>query len=367
MKTRPLRFAVIGLGHIAQAAVLPAFAHAKGSSVLAALVSSSPEKLARLGRTYRVAARYGYDRFEECLRAESIDAVYIALPNDLHREFTERAAAQGVHVLCEKPMAVTEEDALAMIRAAEAARVKLMVAYRLHYEEANLRAIEIARSGRLGDPRVFSSTFTLQVRPGNIRTRRARGGGPGWDIGIYCVNAARHMFGDEPVEVAAFSDGAPQERFREIEENLGAVLRFPGGRLATFVCGFGSADVSEYRLGGELGDLRLEPAFDYAGALRHHLTLRGRTSVRVFPPRDQFAPLLERFSRAVLEGGDPGPGGLEGLADVRILEAIYRSARSGSAMPVEPVAGLRRPDPAARMRKPPVGRAPIIGVTPSHL
>jgi predicted dehydrogenase len=168
-----VRYAVVGLGHIAQVAVLPAFAHAQNSE-LAALVSDDPEKLEKLGRRYKVKARFSYDRFDECLHSGVVDAVYIALPNHLHREYTERAARAGVHVLVEKPMAVTEEDCLAMIRATEENEVKLMVAYRLHFEEANLKAIDLVQGGRLGDVRLFDSVFTMTVKP--VR-RRADGGG----------------------------------------------------------------------------------------------------------------------------------------------------------------------------------------------
>src|SRR3954471_15451727 len=143
-----VRYAVVGLGHIAQVAVLPAFAHAENSE-LAALVSDDPEKLDRLGRRYKVKARFSYDRYDECLRGGDIDAVYIALPNHLHRSYSERAARAGVHVLCEKPMAVTEADCLSMIRVAEENRVKLMIAYRLHFEEANLRVIDLVQQGKL--------------------------------------------------------------------------------------------------------------------------------------------------------------------------------------------------------------------------
>src|SRR5919109_4884539 len=137
-----IRYAVVGLGHIAQVAVLPAFAHA-GNSELTALVSDDPEKLEKLGRKYRVKNRYSYAEYDECLAGGEVDAVYIALPNHLHREYSERAARAGVHILCEKPMAVTEEDCLSMIRVAEENQVKLMIAYRLHFEEANLKAIDL--------------------------------------------------------------------------------------------------------------------------------------------------------------------------------------------------------------------------------
>src|SRR5689334_7091572 len=154
-EAKKIRYAVVGLGHIAQVAVLPAFAHAENSE-LAALVSDDPEKRAKLGRKYKVKA-FSYAEYDDCLRSGRVDAVYIALPNHLHREYSERAARAGVHVLCEKPMAVTARDCEAMIRAARKNRVKLMIAYRLHFERANLEAAKIARSGRLGELRFFSS------------------------------------------------------------------------------------------------------------------------------------------------------------------------------------------------------------------
>ena len=202
---KKIRYAAVGLGHIAQVAVLPAFAHA-GNSELAALVSDDPEKLQKLGRRYKVKGRFSYDQFEEGLRSEAIDAVYIALPNHLHRPYAERAARAGVHVLCEKPMAVTEEDCLSMIRVAEEYGVKLMVGYRLHFEEANLKAIDLVQGGKLGDARLFNSVFTMQVKEGDIRlSPRELGGGTLYDIGIYCINAARNLYGAEPMEVIAFS------------------------------------------------------------------------------------------------------------------------------------------------------------------
>jgi glucose-fructose oxidoreductase len=181
---QPVRYAVIGLGHIAQAAVLPAFAHAKRNSVLAALVSDDQKKLRNLGRRYAVQRLCGYDEVDELFASGAIDAVYIALPNDMHKEYTLRAARAGLHVLCEKPMAVSSRECEQMIRATRQARVKLMIAYRLHFERANLEAARLARSGRLGELRFFNSEFSMQVRRDNIRLQRSRGGGPLYDIGI---------------------------------------------------------------------------------------------------------------------------------------------------------------------------------------
>src|SRR6187200_3508865 len=124
-----MRYAVVGLGHIAQVAVLPAFSHARQNSELVALVSDDPAKHEKLRSKYKVQHTYSYDEYDQCLRSGAIDAVYIALPNNLHCDFAVRAAQAGIHVLCEKPMAVTEEECENMISAAKQARVKLMVAY----------------------------------------------------------------------------------------------------------------------------------------------------------------------------------------------------------------------------------------------
>ena len=184
-------------------AVLPAFAHASRYSRLVALVSDDADKRRTLARRYKVEHTCSYDDFERCL--EHVDAVYIALPNAMHAEFTIRAANAGVHVLCEKPMAVTVQECDAMLAACRKNRVKLMIAYRLHFEEANLDAVELVRKGRIGEPKYFTSAFSMRVRPGDVRTKANLGGGTLYDIGVYCINAARYVVRAEPEEVAAFS------------------------------------------------------------------------------------------------------------------------------------------------------------------
>src|SRR5262249_31315747 len=156
------------------------------------------KKKRELSRWYEVPTTCGYEQYDELLRSGEIDAVYIALPNHLHRDFAVRAAQAGIHVLCEKPMAVTVEDCEAMIHAAAQHRVKLMVAYRLHFEAANLQTVELIRTGQLGPARVFNSLFTMSVKDGNVRLNpHELGGGTLYDIGIYCINAARYLFEDE--------------------------------------------------------------------------------------------------------------------------------------------------------------------------
>jgi predicted dehydrogenase len=359
--TQKTRYAVVGLGHIAQVAVLPAFSHAENSE-LAALVSDDPEKLEKLGRKYKVKARFPYDQYEECLESGLVDAVYIALPNHLHREYTERAARAGVHVLCEKPLAVTEEDCLSMIRTAEEHGVKLMVAYRLHFEEANLKAIDLVQGGRLGDPRLFDSVFTMTVKEGDIRLNpRELGGGTLYDIGVYCINTVRNIFGAEPMEVVAFSANNGDQRFLDCEETTSAILRFPGReRLATLTCSFGAADVSSYRVVGTKGDLLMEPAYEYAEGLKQRVTVNGRGQEKTFPKRDQFAPELIYFSECIQTGAAPEPSGWEGLADVRVIRALYRSADTGQPVTLEPFTKHDRPGPEQESRRPPVQKPELV-------
>jgi glucose-fructose oxidoreductase len=361
--SRRVRYAVVGLGHIAQVAALPAFAHARKNSELVALVSDDERKRTTLARRYGVSRTYSYDDYESCLRSGDVDAVYIALPNSMHREYAERAARHRVHVLCEKPMAVTAADCRAMIATAERHGVQLMIAYRLHFEEANLRAVDLARSGRLGELRLFDSVFTMQARGGNIRLDAELGGGPLYDIGIYCINAARSLFGSEPEEVVALTIAGHDARFKEVEETASAILRFPGDRIATFTCSFGAADVSAYRLVGTRGSVRVEPAYEYVEPLRHEVMVNGKKTSRTFPRRDQFAPEFLYFSRCVLERRAPEPSGAEGLNDVLVIEAIRRSAeRGGAPQALRATRRTRRPTLAQEIRRPPVRKPHLVKV-----
>ena len=358
---KKIRYAVVGLGHIAQKAMLPAFEHAENSE-LAALVTGNPEKDRELTQRYEVKA-YTYEDLEKALDEQEVDAVYISTPNIFHREHTERAARAGAHVLCEKPMATTEEDCEAMIRATEEKQVKLMIAYRLHFNDANLHAVELAQSGELGELRYFSSLFGMQVKAGNIRVRKDLGGGTLYDIGIYCINAARYLFRDEPIEVVGLTANDGEERFTEIEEMTGALLRFSRERLAMFTCSFGSTDVSQYELVGTKGRLRLENAYEYLGELKCVITIGDRETEEIFKPGDQFAPELIYFSDCILNDRSPEPSGNEGLADVRVINAIYQSAKTGRAVRIEPVPKRRRPDREMAIKRPPVEEPELVGAS----
>ena len=357
---RTIRYAVVGLGHIAQVAVIPAFAHARRNSELVAIVSGDRTKRREVARRYRVEHAFTYEQFDECLRV--VDAVYIALPNSMHAEYAIRAARAGVHVLCEKPMAVTVEECRQMIAACRKAKVKLMIAYRLHFEGLNLAAIDIARSGQLGALKFFNSSFAMTVRRGDIRTKRTFGGGTLYDIGVYCINAARNLFRAEPTHVSAVSINSGLASLSEIDETTAATLRFGNDRVATFITSFNAADVASYRIVGTKGHLHADPAYEYAEGLEYTLTIDGKTTRKKFGKRDQFAPELLYFSDCILNDREPEPSGEEGMQDVRIVEALYASARSGKPIPIRPFTKRQRPTGRQRITRPGVRKPPLIKV-----
>jgi predicted dehydrogenase len=340
--SKKLRFAVVGAGWFGQTAVLPAFANTK-RAVLAAIVSGDAEKRAALAKEYKVPA-YSYEQYDEVLGGGRVDAVFIVLPNSMHREYTVRAAGHKIHVLCEKPLAVTPAECEEMIAACSAAGVKLMTAYRLHFEPGNLAAVEAIKAGKIGPPQVIQAFNTQQVEDeGNIRLDADRGGGPLGDVGVYCINAARYLFQADPVEVVGFAGRSADPRFREVPAVVTAVLRFPDDRLAAFTCGFGQGKVSEFRVVGTKGDLRMDPAFSFTGDLVTHLTVDGKTTVTRHTEGNQVGAEIDYFAERVLAGEDPEPDGREGLIDVTIIDAIRQSVRDARTVTLPAFPAKPRP------------------------
>jgi len=332
MAQSKVRYAVVGLGYIAQAAVLPSFAHARRNSSLHAIVSGSIDKLNELGDQYRIPVRASYDNFERCL--QEVDAVYICTPNSEHAGYAVRAAKAGKHVLCEKPLAVTQEECQKMIAAAKAANIKIMTAYRLHFEPLFLEVLDLVRQGRIGEPRFFSSNFSMPARPGGIHTRRKLGGGTLYDLGVYCINTARLMFGAEPTQVLATAIDGARSNLPEIDEMTSGILRFDGDRIATFTTSFNANGVSDFRVVGTEGNIHAEPAYEYAEALGYTLAVGEDIKTKKGRRRDQFAAEIAYFSDCVLQGKDPEPSAEEGCWDVRIVSALYESAQRGEPVPL---------------------------------
>lgn len=345
-----VRYALVGLGWIAQEVILPGFKNTKNSEVVA-FVTDDPEKAEELGKKYDVSQTVDYDGYDSLLRSGSIDAVYITLPNNMHRDYTVRAAQANIHILCEKPMADTTAECEEMIRAAETNSVKLMIAYRLHFEPANLKAIATLQSGVIGEPRIFSSVFSQQVPEGNIRLKKELGGGPLMDMGVYLINASRYLFRDEPVEVTGVGANSGDPRFGEVHEMTTGVLRFPGDRLAVLTCSFGAAPADAYQVVGTKGELWLKPAFDYHEKMKMTVKIEGKEKNSSFKQVDQFGGEIEYFSKCILENQEPEPSGYEGLADIRIVQALLESIRSGQPVRLEPFEKKTRPGEQQRIEK----------------
>jgi len=358
-----IRYAVVGIGKIAQQAVLPAFENARENSVLAAFVSGHPAKARKVSKEHRPVPIYRYEEYDSLLDSGAIDAVYLSVPNHLHYEYAKKALERGVHVLCEKPFVLEEEQAIELVRLARKTDTRLMVAYRLHFDPANLRAIEIAQSGKLGALKSFNSNFSFRMEDqSNIRLQKKTGGGPIWDIGVYCINAARNLFHAEPTEVFAFTATHDTETFDQVPESISVNLRFPQGRIANFVCSFGTEASDEFDLAGETGKIRLQGAYDYRGTRILTTTINGEESREKFKQEDQFAPELIYFSDCIMTRTDPEPSGLEGRADVKVIRAALQSAKEGRSVKLGRKSKVR----TKKMQKPKVRPPALHDVNTSH-
>lgn len=355
---RPLRFAVVGLGDIAQRAVLPAFAHVRSQATITALVSGEARKRRLLGRRFRAEIACDYDEYDAMLASGAVDAVYVALPNHLHADYAIRAMEAGVDVLCEKPMASTVADARRMRRVADRTGRLLMVAYRLHFDPATLRALALARQRRAGELRLFASVFSSPVERGDIRLE-AEGRGGLFDLGIYCVNAARMVFHSEPVEVSAMHAGRGG-RFSAVPEMTAAILRYPGDRVALVACSLRAFHTGEWSVLADRRRVRMDPAYSYYQPLVIHVETHAGRRTRRQGVHDQFAAELSHFVSRVRRRRGPEPSAREGEADIRILDAIDRSARTGRVVRLAALPRDRAPARGQGRAYPAVGSRPVV-------
>ena len=356
---RKLRYAVVGAGWIAQEDFMPGV-EKTGNSVMTALVTGDAKKGRELSEKYEIEHVCDYGGFDALVESGKIDAIYLATPNTMHRDFTVRALEAGIHVLCEKPMAPTIEDCRAMIEAGRKSGAKLMIAYRLHLEEGTLEAIETVRAGKIGKPRMFSSIFSQDIAPRNHRTEGKLWAGPLPDMGPYPINAARNLFGAEPVEAFGRAVSAKGDaRFTEIPEIVSAWLRFPDESIAQFSVSFGSAPVGGYSLSGTKGELRMTPGYGWDTGQSMALTIDGKTETTKFDQSDHFAGETKYFSDCALDHKEPEPDGEEGLCDVCVIKAIERSIETGKPEAVEEVRRTKRPTRAQKMKLPP-GKSPAL-------
>jgi predicted dehydrogenase len=328
---RTVGYAMVGLGVISMQHFMPGLKDAKLSR-LTGLVSGHRDKAEKQAAEYGLptSAIYNYENFDSIRENKQIDAVYIALPNSMHAEYSIRAAKAGKHVLCEKPMATSIDDCKAMIAACKANNVKLLIAYRCQLEPTNLRAIKLIRDGKLGSIQTIESANGFNIRPNQWRlNKKLAGGGPLMDVGIYSLNACRYLTGEEPQVISAYSSVIDKDgRFDEVEENVSWTMKFPSGIVASCTTTYGGNVSGYYTVHGSQGLMEVNPAFPYQGL---HLTahLNGDAPIdEPSPEKDpsHFTREADYFSECILENKEPKMSGEEGLRDIEYIAEIYKSA-----------------------------------------
>src|SRR5882762_8736950 len=332
---KKLGWAIVGLGSLSINQILPAFSQCEKSKVVA-LVSGHPDKANKLALRYGVSPKniYNYQNYDSIKDNPEVDIIYIVLPNGMHAEYTVRGFQAGKHVLTEKPMASTPAECQEMIDVAGKAGRRLMVAYRCRYEPYNREAIRIARSHELGPTKVILADHGFNIGdPTQWRLKKdLAGGGSLMDIGIYSLQAARYLSGEEPTEVNAVMYNTPGDpRFKEVEETVNFQLRFPSGVLANCTSSYGYAGQNHYRVVGTEGWLEMDPATSYRD-LRMRVHRRNVTEERALPERDHFALEMDHMAGCVMENKEPLTPGEEGLRDLKIMMAIYEAARLGKTV-----------------------------------
>jgi predicted dehydrogenase len=331
--SRKLGFALVGLGRLSEGELAPALRKTRHCR-LTGLVSGHPEKARQWAQQYGVPEEniYSYETFDRIRDNPDIDVVYVVLPNSMHAEYTIRAAQAGKHVLCEKPMAVTVKECDEMIAACRTAGRQLAIAYRLHFEPYNIEMAHLAREKVLGGLKVIEATVGFAIGdPAQWRLRKAlAGGGSLVDLGIYALQAARYIAGEEPISVNAQTGLTDPVKFREVEESIIFDLKFSSGVVASCASSYATM-LNRFRAGADRGWFELAPAMNYHG-------IRGRSGDRdgvkemQFPDVDQFAAEMDDFADCILSGRPTSVPGEEGRRDVRIITAIYEAARSGKAI-----------------------------------
>lgn len=327
---KKIGFAVVGLGSIANSSVLPAFAHCRNAK-LVAVVGREKKGAEVIAKRFGVKTSYGATEFATCLANPDISAVYVATPPGEHLGLAVEAARARKHVLCEKPLASTVSEAEKMVDACKKHGVLLMTAYRKYFEPSCLYLKKLVEDGALGRIDVIHSAFSeLHVASVSLEwllDARMAGGGPLMDLGVYCVNTTRWLVNEDPVEVSAESWKNDAERFRKVEEGISFRMKFASGLVMQGSSSYGAALSSFVFVQGTKGWACLAPAFPFD----EPRMVTGKMGAKWFEKRfgvvDEFAPEIDAFAEAILEGKNVEPDGVEGLRDMKIIDAIYESAK----------------------------------------
>lgn len=324
---KKLGVALVGMGNYATNQLAPALQETHFCK-LAGIVTGTPAKAAAWRERYPDLEGhiYNYNTFDRIADDDAIDIVYVVLPNSMHAEFTIRAAEAGKHVICEKPMAVSVAECQAMIEAAEAAERKLYIGYRLHYEPHNVEAMRLGQERVFGEMKYIQNAFGFRIGdPTQWRLKKdLAGGGALMDVGIYALQAARYVTGEEPIQVTAQEFKTDPVKFAEVDETLTWQLTFPSGCVANCSTSY-AARAERLYAAADQGWLELRPAYSYGG-------ISGQTSdgPMDFPHVNQQALQMDAIAESLINGHDLRIDGYEGMRDVRIIEVIYESIQTGA-------------------------------------
>ncbi|HEY0434291.1 MAG TPA: Gfo/Idh/MocA family oxidoreductase [Chitinophagaceae bacterium] len=322
-----LGVALVGLGSYATHELAPALIETK-KCYLAGIVTGTPSKAAAWASKYNLADEniYDYQNFDKIASNKNIDIIYVVLPVSMHKEFTIRAAEAGKHVISEKPMAISSADCLEMINACKKADRKLSIGYRLHFEPFTREMM------RLGQQKVYGKVTQLQCENGFVyegdpnawRLKKAMAGGGGlMDMGVYCIQGARYVTGEEPGFVTAREEKIRPEFFKEVDETIYFDLEFPSGAIAKGVSSY-NKNLNLLRAQAEKGTFELTEAYRYGG-------MEGRSPAgrMNFPQVNQQAAQMDDFADCIVRNRATIVPGEMGLQDIRIVEAIYHSIETG--------------------------------------
>jgi len=322
-----LGVALVGLGGYSTRQLGPALLKTK-NCYLAGIVTGTPAKQKIWADKYNIASKniYNYENFDNIASNPDIDIVYVVLPVSMHKEFTIRAAQAGKHVISEKPMAISSKDCEDMITACRNAGKKLSIGYRLRFDPFNKEMMRLGQQKVYGRPVqiLCANGFVYKDDPNAWRLKKDMAGGGGlMDMGIYCIQAARYVTGEEPVYVTATEEKTRPEIFKEVDETVHFDLEFPSGCIAKGTSSF-NLDLSSLQVKAEKGQFGLSHAYWYSGEEGN--TPAGQMN---FSPVNQQVLQMDDFADCIMRNKNTIVPGEMGLQDIKIVEAIYRSIASG--------------------------------------
>jgi predicted dehydrogenase len=330
---KQLGVALVGLGSLSTYQLAPALLKTKNCR-LTAIVTGTPSKAATWKAKYNIPDRsiYDYNTMDRMADNSDIDIVYVVTPNALHAEHTIKAARAGKHVLCEKPMEISVAKCEQMIAACKAAGRQLGVGYRCRFEPHHRELARIAREKALGDVRLIEAGFGFPIGdPAQWRLNKAlSGGGPMMDVGIYALQSARMITGEEPLVVSAITTVTDPQKFRDIEESMSFQLKFPSGIIADCRTTYRANGVNRVSAFTDHASFGMEPAYNYSG----NRGWRSDNTPLRFDQVDQFATELDDFAHCVRTNTPTSVPGEMGLQDVRLMMAAYESARTGRSIQI---------------------------------